>query len=108
LQKTNPTIDWAHQTISIPESSNESSELYQTCLVVSHFIPLGSPIITKLTNATELAMAAEKAKPIVSLPPEYKDYSSVFSKETADHLPPSCPYDHEINLDHSFTGHNAL
>ena len=69
----------------------------------SRFIPAGLPIIAKLTTATELAAAAEKSKPKATLPPEYSSFASVFSKEATDHVPPSRLYDHEINLDESFT-----
>ena len=51
----------------------------------------------------ELATAAKKTKPKQTLPPEFADYTSVFSKEATDHVPPSRPYNHEINLDDSFT-----
>ena len=50
----------------------------------------------------ELAITTEKAKPKVSLPTEYIDFVQVFSKEATDHVPPSRPYDHEINLDENF------
>ena len=66
------------------------------------FLP-NSPFVAKLTTATELAIATEKAKPKVSLPLEYTDYVQVFSKKATDHVPPSQPYDHEINLNESFT-----
>ena len=66
-----------------------------------HFI-LGSLVIAKLTTATELAAAAEKAKPPVILPKEFQDFAKVFAKEAMDHIPPPQPYDHEINLDKTF------
>ena len=44
----------------------------------------------------------EKAKPKPSLPSEYTPYALVFLKEATDHVPPSCPYDHKINLDETF------
>ena len=69
----------------------------------NRFIPNHSPIITKLTTATELAAAAEKLKPKATLPPEYESFAPVFSKEATTSLPPSRPYDHEINLDDTFT-----
>ena len=67
----------------------------------SHFI-LGSLVVAKLTTATELAAAAEKAKPPVDLPKEFQDFTEVFTKEATDHIPPPQPYDHEINLDETF------
>ena len=47
-------------------------------------------------------MQAEAAKPKKTLPAEYVEYAHVFSKEATDHVPPSRPYDHAINLDESF------
>ena len=46
----------------------------------NQFIPNHSPIITKLTTATELAAAAEKSKPKTTLPLEYEQFALVFSK----------------------------
>ena len=51
----------------------------------------------------ELTITIEKANPKVLLPSEYADFAQVFSKEATDHVPLSRPYDHEINLDNSFT-----
>ena len=64
---------------------------------------LNSLFVAKLTTATELAITMEKAKPKVSLPTEYADFAQVFSIEATDHILPSRPYDHEINLDECFT-----
>ena len=47
-------------------------------------------------------MAAEKPKSKVTLPQEYEPFAPVFSKEATASLPPSRPYDHEINLDETF------
>ena len=66
------------------------------------FIPNHSPIIAKLTTATELAAAAEKSKSKVTLPQEYKQFAPVFSKKATTSLPPSWSYDHEINLNNNF------
>ena len=52
--------------------------------------------------STDLAMQAEAAKPKKTLPAEYMEYAHVFSKEAIDHVPPSQPYNHAINLDESF------
>ena len=67
-----------------------------------HFLPSNSLVIARLTTATELAIATEAAKPKPTLPPKYAPFASVFLKEAIDHIPPSRPYDHEINLDESF------
>ena len=63
---------------------------------------MGSQVVAWLTTATELAVAASAAKIKTTLPPEYSKFSSVFSKEATNHIPPSRPYDHEINLKESF------
>ena len=91
------------------ETENEYiTRTWQNCAIHriiqcrSRFIPAGSPIIAKLTTATELAAAAEKSKPKPAPPLEYSSFASVFSKEATNHVPPSRPYDHEINLDNTF------
>ena len=48
-------------------------------------------------------MAAERVKPKQTLPPEFATFTLVFSKEATDHVLLSRSYDHEINLDDSFT-----
>ena len=68
----------------------------------NRFIPNHSPIIAKLTTATELAAAVEKSKPKVTFPQEYEQFDLVFSKEATASLPPSWSYDHEINLNNNF------
>ena len=64
--------------------------------------PLAATTLYKLTMSTDLAMQAELTKPKKTLPAEYAEYAQVFSKEATDHVPPSRPYDHAINLDDSF------
>ena len=69
----------------------------------SHFItPLAPATLNKLTMSTDLAMQAEAMKPKKTLPAEYTEYAHIFSKEATDHVLPSWPYDHAINLDESF------
>ena len=80
----------------------DNHAIHQIIQCGSHFLPSNSPVITHLTTATELAITTEKAKPKPLLPPEYAPYASVFLKEATDHVPPSCSYDHEINLDKTF------
>ena len=93
---------WEEESAYI-NRAHENRTLHRIIRCGSRFIPMGSPIIARLTTATELAAAAEAAKPKTILPSEYSQFSSVFTKETADHIPPSRPYDHEINLTDSFT-----
>ena len=69
----------------------------------SRFIsPLATATLNKLTMSTDLAMQAEVMKPKKTLLAEYAEYAQAFSKEATDHVPPSRPYDHTINLDESF------
>ena len=42
--------------------------------------------ICKITLSTELAIAAQKDK--VTLPPQYSEYSNIFSEQVFDTLPP--------------------
>ena len=86
--------------------TDTNQTLHQIIQCRSRFLYKGSPLeekITKVTIATKLAAAAEKAKPKQTLLPEFADFTSVFSKEATDHNPPCRSYDHKINLDDSFT-----
>jgi hypothetical protein len=74
---------------------------------INHIIHCGSSIIpqttiAKLTTSTKLAMATELAKPKKVLPTEYSRFTKVFSKEATEHVPPSQPYDYQINLNETF------
>jgi hypothetical protein len=68
----------------------------------SRFIPKGSPLVARLTTATNLAIKMEKSKPKATLPPEYAAFLSVSSEEASLRLPPSRPYDHAISLNDTF------
>ena len=94
--------DWETESKYITRAK-QNRAIHRIIRCRSRFIPVGSPIIAKLTTTTELAAAAEKSKPKPTLPPEYSSFASVFLKEATDHVPPSRPYNHEINLDDSFT-----
>ena len=76
----------------------DNCAIHQIIRCGSHFLPNDSLVIACLTIVTKLAITTEKAKQKPSLPPEYTPYTSVFLKEATDHIPPSHPYDHEINL----------
>ena len=80
----------------------DNCAIHQIIRCGSRFLPSNSPVIAHLTTATELAMATEKAKPKPLLPPKYAPYALVFLKEATDHVSPSRPYDHEINLNKTF------
>ena len=80
--------------------ANENHVLNQIIRCGSCFVP--NTVIAKLTHATELAVQVElsKLKPI--LLPEYTQFTKVFEEPGTGKLPPSCPYDHAINLKESF------
>ena len=59
-------------------------------------------MVARLTTITELAAAAEKAKPPIAFPKEFSEFAEVFSKEATNHILPSWPYNHKINLDNTF------
>ena len=80
----------------------DNHAIHQIIQCGSCFLPSNSLVIARLITATELAIATETAKPKISLPSEYAPFASVFLKEATDHIPPSHPYDHKINLDKSF------
>ena len=84
------------------ERALDNRAIFRLLRCGNRFIPNHSPIITKLTTTIELATAAEKSKPKITLPQVYKQFALVFSKEATTSLPPSRPYDHEINLDETF------
>jgi hypothetical protein len=50
------------------------------------------------TTATDLAIAARKDAPTITLPLEYQRHARIFSDEEAQRFPPSRPWDHAINL----------
>ena len=80
----------------------DNHAIHQIIRCGSCFLHSSSSVIAHLTTTTELAIATEKAKPKSLLPPECTPYALVFLKEATDHVPPSCPYDHEINLNETF------
>ena len=61
---------------------------------------LQASTIARLSQALELAAAQKPPK--VILPPEYSAFKKVFEEPTAGDLPPSQPYDHEINMKDMF------
>ena len=93
--------DWETENEYIGHAQ-QNRTIHQIIRCGSRFIPAGFPIIAKLTTATELTAAAKKSKSKPTLPSEYSSFTSVFSKEATDHVPPSQPYDHKINLDDAF------
>jgi len=58
--------------------------------------PLYGPLLTRTTVSTTLAMKKETLQ--MEIPPEFQQYSRVFSDEEAQHLPKYQPWDHKIDL----------
>jgi hypothetical protein len=47
--------------------------------------------------------------PLKFVPPEYHDFANVFSKTSALQLPPSCPFNHAIDLENNVApGHGLI
>ena len=63
---------------------------------------LQTSTIARVSQALELTAAAAQTQPKVSLPSEYLAFKKVFEEPSAGTLPPSRPYDHEINMKDSF------
>ena len=54
-----------------------------------------------MTISTNIAQQAKKAKR--ELPDTYKEFTDVFSQKDTDGLPPSCAFNHTIQLEDTFT-----
>jgi hypothetical protein len=66
-QKRYEFNDWEEENQYLSRAI-ENRVIYRIIHCGSRFIPIGSPVITKLTAATELALAMEKPKPSLSFP----------------------------------------
>ena len=122
LQETNPVINWTTGKIHLPQgrntprhdSPNTTYQRYLACYLkldpnpkleqlylrqIKH-IPV-SLDIKKMTISTDIAQQAKKAKR--ELPDAYKEFTDVFSQKDTDGLPPSCAFDHAIQLEDTFT-----
>jgi len=58
--------------------------------------PLHRPLLAHTTISTTLAMKKEASR--MDIPPEFRQYSRVFSDEEAQRLPKHRPWDHKIDL----------
>jgi hypothetical protein len=54
--------------------------------------------IRKFTMAQKIDQKYHKPEQEILLPPEYKDYASVFEKKASEHFPDRRPWDHAIEL----------
>jgi hypothetical protein len=58
--------------------------------------------IRKFTMAQKIDQKYCKPEQEILLPPEYKDYASVFEKKASEHFPDQRPWDHAIELRDNF------
>ena len=118
LRETNLTIDWASGTVALPDAklkqppdTAETTRYFQryngwdddetiALLWEEHYNPAGyAKYVHRTTIST--ALAAEKEKELIALPPEFSDFADVFKKPDIP-LPPHRPFDHTIELNDSF------
>ncbi len=52
----------------------------------------------RATTATDLAIAAQQYATKTTIPPEYQEYTKVFSEEESKQYPPKRVWDHAIEL----------
>jgi len=94
-----PVCDWDPLT----DKYFEIDEAYADCTLCidthmeKHFDgPLYRPLLVRTTVSTTLAMKKEASQ--MEIPPEFRQYSWVFSDEEAQRLPKHQPWDHKIDL----------
>jgi len=120
LREANPIIDWASGMVELPDAKpsrpledtvtqqyfkryNGRCEDYITA--DRHEERYNNPEYVRRTMIST-ALAAEKEKELIVLPPEFADFADVFKKPKVP-LPPHRPFDHTIELDDSFVPRRA-
>ena len=99
LTKTNPKINWA--TCSIVWTPIID---YKTALL--HAILTSEPLEDLPVMEDD---DVDHPDPLKFVPPEYHEFADVFSKMPTLQLPPSCPFDHTIDLeDNVMPGHGPI
>ena len=128
LKKHNPSIDWSTNTINLNRCPSECFHENPTSPLLAHLLPtcewepqvddnfdlLGDsvdasqritahmekhfdgPLLARTTVSTTLAIQNKAAR--AEIPPEFRQYSRVFSDEEAQRLPKHQPWDHKIDL----------
>ena len=100
-----PKFSWAHGTIDVKNLPIvlRSINPTQGYPVITH-IESKEETLSQLTKkcvikgaSTDLTIKAHKRKQVV-VPPEYRRFASIFSDEESQCFPPSCPWDHAIEL----------
>ena len=85
LRQHNPSIQWPNNSVLIPNKT---------------IIPTPDKKQTICTLYSQLPPTSNSNSPIdtIMIPPEYSDFTDVFSKKAAEQLPPHRTYDHRIPL----------
>jgi hypothetical protein len=89
-----PQIDWARGWLEYAHLPT----MLQTKREETHARATMAEASSRQTLALKLAEQASKLKPEVMLPPEYQQFTKVFSEKASERFPPSQPYDHTIDL----------
>ena len=94
-----PVPDLVSVPIPAPDSiSNLDSNLDSDSDLISDNFDNSTQLICSLDAETLISEPSEKKSLEEAIPKEYHDFLDVFSKESADKLPPHRPYDHKIPL----------
>ena len=88
-----PSEDWEEQYDDYIESKYQGIDVLQRIMAHLQRCEL---VVARTTVSTTLAKA-EQPK-ITEIPPEFCQYSKVFSDEEAQQLPKHQPWDHKIDL----------
>jgi len=115
LREANPIIDWASGTVELPDA--KPSRPLEDAVTQRYFKRYNGRCEDYITadqyeerynhpeymrrTTISTALAAEKEKEPIILPPEFADFANVFKKPKVP-LPPHRPFDHTIELDDSF------
>jgi len=94
-----PVYDWdplTEEYFDIDEAYTDRALCIETHMDKHFDRPLHGPLLVQTTVSTTLAMKTETSQK--EIPPEFRQYSRVFSNEEAQRLPKHQPWDHKIDL----------
>jgi len=94
-----PVCDWdplTEEYFNIDEAYADRALCIETHMNKHFNGPLHGPLLAHTTVSTTLAMKKEASQ--MDIPPEFRQYSRVFSDEEAQRLPQHQPWDHKIDL----------
>jgi hypothetical protein len=99
LTETNPKINWATRSIAWTPIADYKMALLHAILTSEPLEDL--PVMEDDED--------NHPDPLKFVPPEYHDFADIFSKTSALQLPPSCLFDHAIDLENNVTpGHSPI